>query len=105
MYGDALQQWQTQLNSSRPNSWQSFQGINATNRGMDRSTIRLPGVVPPNLLSLMLKSPEISSDDIDILRTKIFTDDLIAGAVFDSSIFSVTFKGMPNISYVDTFER
>ena len=74
-------------------------------QGMGRAMIRFPSAIPVNLLPLMLRSPEISQDDLNILKNDVFTPDLIGNVIVDYSTFLATFRGQPNISSIDTFER
>ena len=114
MFGDALTQWQNQINSTRSiQKWPIgttpvlLPGMNASmaNNGMGRAMIRFPAAVPVTLLPLMMRSPEISADDLAILKEQIFNSDLISNVTVDSSTFLATFRGRPNVSTIDTFER
>ena len=114
MFGDALAQWQNQISSNRTvQNWPIgtspvlLPGVNMSmaNNGMGRAMIRFPAAVPVTLLPLMMRSPEISADDLAILKDEIFTPDLIGNVVVDSSTFLATFRGQPNVSTTDTFER
>ena len=115
MFGDALQQWQAQINSTRsgPSSFLSPVQLSTNTslgqqigpQGMGRAMIRFPAAIPVNLLPLMLRSPEISQDDLNILKNDVFTPDLIGNVIVDYSTFLATFRGQPNISSIDTYER
>ena len=72
---------------------------------MGRSMIKFPAAVPINLLPLMVRSPEISQEDLNILKEKIFTPDLLGDIVVDYSSLLATFRGKPGVSAQDTFER
>lgn len=73
--------------------------------GMGRAMIRFPAAIPINLLPLMLRSPEISAEDLAILKEQIFTPDLIGSVLVDYSTFLATFRGQPNVSTIETYER
>lgn len=73
--------------------------------GMGRAMIRFPAAIPINLLPLMLRSPEISQEDLSILKEQIFTPDLIGNVLVDYSTFLATFRGQPNVSTTETYER
>ena len=118
VFDDALAQWQQQIasNSNRtamqngpfgpmPLLLPGMNGSTGIPNGMGRAMIRFPAAVPINLLPLMLRSPEISTDDLAILKEKIFTPDLIGEVIVDYSTFLATFRGRPNVSSIDTFER
>ena len=53
----------------------------------------------------MLRSPEISQEDLAVLKEKIFTPDVIGSVIVDYSTFLATFRGQPNVSTIDTYER
>lgn len=78
---------------------------NTITDAMGRSMIRFPAAVPINLLPLMVRSPEISTEDLAILKEKIFTKDLLDDIVVDYSSLLATFRGKPGISAKDTYER
>ena len=83
-------------------------GMNASTvmpNGMGRAMIRFPAAVPINLLPFMLRSPEISQEDLAVLKEKIFTPDVIGSVIVDYSTFLATFRGQPNVSTTDTYER
>lgn len=83
-------------------------GMNASTvmpNGMGRAMIRFPAAVPINLLPFMLRSPEISQEDLAVLKEKIFTPDVIGSVIVDYSTFLATFRGQPNVSTIDTYER
>lgn len=118
VFDDALAQWQQQIasNSNRtamqagpfgqmPLLLPGMNGSTGIPSGMGRAMIRFPAAVPINLLPLMLRSPEISTDDLAILKEKVFTPDLIGEVIVDYSTFLATFRGRPNVSSIDTFER
>ena len=67
--------------------------------------IRFPAAVPINLLPLMVRSPEISIQDLAILKEKVFTSDLLGDVIVDYSSFLATFRGKPGVSAQDTYER
>ena len=70
-----------------------------------RAMIRFPAAVPINLLPLMVRSPEISIQDLAILKEKVFTADLLGDVIVDYSSFLATFRGKPGVSAQDTYER
>ena len=70
----------------------------------DRAMIRFPAAVPINLLPLMVRAPEISKDDLNILKEKIFTPDLLDSVVVDYSSILATFRGKPGVSAAETFQ-
>jgi hypothetical protein len=73
--------------------------------GMGRAMIRFPAAIPINLLPLLLRSPEISTEDLAILKEQIFTPDLIGNVLVDYSTFLATFRGKPYVSTIETYER
>ena len=72
---------------------------------MGRAMIRFPAAVPINLLPLMIRSPEISAADLEILKEKIFTPDLLGDVIVDYSSLLATFRGKPGVSAQETFKR
>lgn len=69
-----------------------------------RAMIRFPAAVPINLLPLMIRSPEMSSADLQILKEKVFTSDILNDTIVDFSALLVTFRGKPSVSAAETFE-
>ena len=53
----------------------------------------------------MVRSPEISKDDLAVLKGAIFTDDIITQPIIDYSSILVTIRGTPNISVANTYQR
>jgi hypothetical protein len=106
---DALQQWiQDTVNgtASNPRMPASMVIENSTIADAEgRPMIRFPGAVPINLLPLMVRSPEISTDDFRILKETIFTPDILSDIVVDFSPLTVTFRGKPGVSAAETYAR
>jgi hypothetical protein len=69
-----------------------------------RAMIRFPAAVPINLLPLMIRSPEMSAADLQILKEKVFTPDILNDTIVDFSALLVTFRGKPGVSAAETFE-
>lgn len=55
--------------------------------------INFPAALPINFLPLMFSAPEISVEDTEILRSKVFTEDILSDIKMDSNTFLVTFRG------------
>ena len=87
VYDQMLQQWvQQTVNSTGPTTNLVFTTPNTT-------MIRFPSAIPLNLMPLLLRSPEISKSDFDLLRQSIFTSELIDNCVSDYSTYLATFRG------------
>ena len=112
-----MQQWIEKTVNSSSVSTLNAQGMAPASMNMDtianstitdamgRSMIKFPAAVPINLLPLMVRSPEISQEDLNLLKEKIFTPDLLGDVVVDYSSLLATFRGKPGVSAQDTFER
>ena len=60
--------------------------------GMGRTTVRFPAALPITMLSLILRAPEISKQDFDILKKTVFTDDILNSSLTDYGTFLATFR-------------
>lgn len=72
---------------------------------MGRTMIRFPAALPLNMLPMMLKSPEIRSEDLETLKTQVFSPDVLNNTLVDYSTLLVTFRGTPTDSPRAAFEE
>lgn len=70
----------------------------------NRTMLRFPSAVPFNLLPLILRGSEISRDDIEIIKSTVFTNDVVNNAQVDTSTYIITLRGKvkDNMSLIDT---
>lgn len=81
-------------------------GANGTSMpDMGRTMIRFPAALPLNMLPMMLKSPEIRSEDLESLKTEVFSPDVLNNTLVDYSTLLVTFRGTPTDSPRAAFEE
>ncbi len=59
----------------------------------NRTMLRFPSAIPINLLPLILRGSEISREDIEIIKSTIFTNDVLNNAQVDSSTYIITLRG------------
>ena len=59
----------------------------------NRTMINFPAALPINFLPMMFSAPEVSVEDTETLRSKVFTADLLSDMKMDSNTFLVTFRG------------
>jgi hypothetical protein len=55
------------------------------------------------MLPLILRAPEVSRLDFELLRDTVFTPDVLNGTLADYSTFLGTFRGMPVKSVEHTY--
>eukprot|EP00596_Hydrurales_sp_CCMP1899_P005210 CAMPEP_0119051770 /NCGR_PEP_ID=MMETSP1177-20130426/73275_1 /TAXON_ID=2985 /ORGANISM="Ochromonas sp, Strain CCMP1899" /LENGTH=724 /DNA_ID=CAMNT_0007031091 /DNA_START=367 /DNA_END=2541 /DNA_ORIENTATION=- len=118
VYDNTLQKW---IESSKQNTTSAtpqapdgvttfpgtalFPGNMSMTNSVGRAMIRFPAAVPITLLPLMLRSPEISTEDLEQLKKEVFSKDILGDVIVDYSSFLATFRGKPNVSAIDTFNR
>jgi hypothetical protein len=95
VYDQVLQQWiQQTVGSNR--SLASNDSIAFPETG-GRAMIRFPSAVPLMLLPLMLRSPELSASDVELLKSVVVAD-LLNNTIVDYATFLTTFRGRPSQS-------
>jgi len=70
-----------------------------------RQIVRFPAAVPFNMLPMMLRSPELSEQDVAILKDAVFTSDVLRGCVVDHSVFLASFRGEPTVSILEAYSK
>ena len=70
-----------------------------------RQIVRFPAAVPFNMLPMMLRSPELSEQDVAILKDAVFTSDVLRGCVVDHSVFLASFRGEPTVSVLEAYSK
>ena len=102
VYDQVLQQWiqQTVGNRSDVTIFNNMTLPEMANRAM----IRFPSAVPLILLPLMLRAPETSAQDVETLKNKVFTPDLLNNTIIDYATFITTFRGKPYSSMQQTID-
>ena len=55
------------------------------------------------MLPFILRSPEVSKLDFELLRDTVFTPDVLNGTLADYSTFLGTFRGKPTVSVEATY--
>lgn len=78
---------------------------NITGTRMGSGMIRFPAAVPINLLPFMLRSPPVSTVDLEILKKAVFAEDILNNTICDYSTFLVTFRGKPTVSIAETYAK
>jgi Zn-dependent protease len=72
---------------------------------MGRNLIRFPSALPAIMLPLLFRSQqEISLDDVEVLKSAVFTSDIMNNTKVDSTPFLLTFRGTPCTSVQSTYE-
>jgi len=115
VYDQVLQQWVQQANlstpliistnGSTPLDLLNLLGVNGTS-GMGAPTvIRFPSAVPMNMMPMLMRSPELSKQDITLLREAVFTPDILNNSIVDSSSVIITFRGDPCGSIQETYSK
>ena len=70
-----------------------------------RSFIRFPAAMPLLMMPYVLKAPEVSPTDLDVIRNAVFSVDIINQTVVDESNYITTIRGVPTVSVQDTFQK
>ena len=83
---------------------QAFNLTDILSSAGNRTMLRFPSAIPINLLPLILRGSEISKEDIELIKSTIFTNDLVNNAQVDTSTYIVTLRGKAkdNMSLTDT---
>ncbi len=83
---------------------QAFNLTDILSSAGNRTMLRFPSAIPINLLPLILRGSEISKEDIELVKSTIFTNDLVNNAQVDTSTYIVTLRGKAkdNMSLTDT---
>jgi hypothetical protein len=55
------------------------------------------------MMPMLMRSPELSKQDISLLREAVFTPDILNNSIVDSSSVIITFRGDPCGSIQDTY--
>lgn len=112
IYDQAMQQWLL------ANSSMSIDGSNlspdlmrnlsmvldTSNSSRSPRVLRFPASLPIPMLPLLLRGSEISSADLETLKAKVFTADLLNNTVVDFSTFLATFRGTPSLSVAEVLK-
>lgn len=110
-YDQVLQQW---IRQTERGPTGAFNFTLSTNSTMDllpsalqggKAMVRFPSAIPFNMLPLMLRSPELSDQDVAVLRQAVFSKDILDKCISDHSVFLATFRGNPTVSALDTFQN
>ena len=99
VYDQVLQQWIQQTVGNRSDV--IFNNMTLPEMA-NRAMIRFPSAVPLILLPLMLRAPETSAQDVEVLKNKVFTPDLLNNTIIDYATFITTFRGKPYASMQQT---
>jgi len=87
-----LQQWMQNIS----NGTRSTMIVNGSEIDPQGPRImRFPASLPLGMLPLLLRAPEVTALDVELLRTQVFTPDLLNNTVFDHSTYLATFRGNP----------
>ena len=79
--------------ASSMNPWKDAMDNPAGNKdSMGRTMVRFPAALPITMLSLILKAPEISKQDFDIIKETVFSDDILNSTLSDYGTFLATFR-------------
>ena len=70
-----------------------------------RSFVRFPAAMPLLMMPYVLKAPEVSPTDLDVIRNAVFSVDIINQTVVDESNYITTIRGVPTVSVQDTFQK
>lgn len=121
MYEQMLQQWVTQTgNGSAVNGTAMLFPIpggfttdaDVFRNLSDSSTmaplpgmVRFPSALPINLIPMILRSPAISKDDLEVFKQAVFSDDILSNVIVDYSTYLATFRGKPNVSVEETYQK
>ena len=100
-YKQVLEKWMEE-NAANNNITLSFpvNGLSGAEEGMGTvigpKIMRFPSALPLPMLPLLLKGPEVSQEDLEALKSSVFTPDLLNGSssfICDYSTYLVTFSG------------
>jgi len=98
VYDQALQQWmQTVDNTTRGMNNRgniSFPGLDPGFDPGNTRIMRFPSSLPVDMLPAILRGPEVSTADVDLIRDEVFQD-LLNNTLTDYSTFLATFRGVP----------
>ncbi len=76
-----------------PNPWKDAMDNPPSNKdSMGRTMVRFPAALPITMLPLILRAPEISKQDYDILKETVFSDDILNSTLSDYGNFLATFR-------------
>ena len=101
VYDQVLQQWIQQTVGNRSDV--IFNNMTLPEMA-NRAMIRFPSAVPLILLPLMLRAPETTAQDVEVLKSKVFTPDLLNNTIIDYATFITTFRGKPFASMQQTID-
>ena len=101
VYDQVLQQWIQQTVGNRSDV--VFNNMTLPEMA-NRAMIRFPSAVPLILLPLMLRAPETTAQDVETLKSKVFTPDLLNNTIIDYATFITTFRGKPFASMQQTID-
>lgn len=96
IFDQSLQKW-VSLGSSNSTSsrYDSATGQGAKEvpsvDSMGRTVVRFPAALPVIMLPLILRSPEISKQDFNLLKETVFTQDILNNSLVDYSTFLVPY--------------
>lgn len=110
-YNEILQKWMQQSKSSNVSEAQPPFPMDSVDTsvpsglsnpsGFLPGMVKLPSAVPLNILPFILRGKEINVADFEILKAKVFTEDIMNVTLIDYSNYLITVRAKPLLSSTD----